>query len=125
MKKINFDNFRNWMGKATSRKGMGMELALLVLFVVFACSILLVSSAMLGKSNLNDRQDNMARRFELDMFAEAVLKAGDTYDAEADAYDYEYAWSADKKILTIGKDGNTLLTITVVNNKVTSWVYHE
>ena len=69
MKKTRFD-WKYQKGKVSDRKGMGMELALLVLFVVFACSILLVSTAMLGRSNLNNRQEQMAQRFELDQFAE-------------------------------------------------------
>lgn len=66
-------------GKATGRKGMGMELALLVLFVVFACSLLMVSSALLGKGNLEDRKEQMIQRFTLDQLAEQALR-GDTIE---------------------------------------------
>ena len=52
---------------------MGMELALLVLFTVVACSILLVSTSMLGKSNLNDRKAELTERFALDRLAEQVM----------------------------------------------------
>ena len=114
----------NYLGKLAGRKGMGMELALLVLFVVMACSILLVSSAMVGKSNLNDRKDQLLQRAQVDMFAEdvlAVVAKGDTYVDENENYDLN--WSDDNTVLTISQDGETLLTVTVVDNKVVSWVY--
>ena len=121
MKKINFDNFRHWMGKATSRKGMGMELALLVLFVVFACSLLLVSSAMLGKSNINNRQEQMAQRFELDQFAEQnfSLPVGGT----ATGVKYDARRNSDN-LQIFDKNGQVVLTVSFVGNTITGWEYN-
>ena len=112
----------NYAGKFASRKGMGIELALLVLFVVFACSTLLVSSAMLGKSNLNDRKDAMIQRMELDRFAEEVL-ATDSFTDNNENYDH--SWSDDKKTLTVTEQGSgtPVLTVTVEGGKIASWVY--
>lgn len=107
------------MGKATGRKGMGMELALLVLFVVMACSILLVSSAMLGKSNLNDRKDDLTARMALDRVAEQAL-AVDNYEKE------NYGITRDdtnKTLLITDADGNTLTVTWDGNNKITGWKY--
>ena len=120
MRKNKFDNFRHLMGKAASRKGMGMELALLVLFVVFACSILLVNSAMLGKSNLNERQDKMAQRFELDMFAEQnlTLPVGETHIGG----EYDAKRIGDRLVI-FDKEGQVVLTVYLSGNTITAWAY--
>lgn len=68
-------DMKRWKGKFTGRKGMGMELALLVLLVVFGCSTLLVSSAMIGKSNLDRQEERLTQRTELDRIAEEFLAA--------------------------------------------------
>lgn len=119
MKKRQIDNFTLFMGKATGRKGMGMELALLVLFVVMACSILLVSSAMLGKSNLNDRKDDLTARMALDRVAEQAL-AGGIYENE------NYGITRDdtnNTLVITDADGNTLTVTWDGNNKITGWKY--
>ena len=113
--KINFTNFK---GKLTSRKGMGMELALLVLFVVFACSILLVSSALLGKSNLNDRRDEMIRRAEVDMFAEHILDGGEDQNGK-----FDVSTNNATTLVIADAEGNTLLTVSKSNGIITGWVY--
>lgn len=119
MKRIELDNFTHRKGKLSSRKGMGMELALLVLFVVFACSILLVSSALLGKSNLNDRRDEMTARFRLDQFAETALA-----DGVQENESYKEVPTAEGMEIT-DAEGNLLLTVTWdADKKITGWVYH-
>ena len=82
MKKKRF-KFEYLKGKAMDRKGMGMELALLVLLVVFACSILLVSSALIGKENLQAKEDALYEHILLDELAEKVMAVedGGSYDA--------------------------------------------
>ena len=119
MKRIKFDNFTHWKGKLASRTGMGMELALLVLFVVFACSILLVSSALLGKSNLNDRRDDMITRFRLDQFAESAMAEDGIQENET----YREVQTPEGLEIT-DAEGNVLLTVTLDGGKITGWVYH-
>lgn len=117
MKRIDLKNLTHWKGKASGRKGMGMELALLVLFVVFACSVLLVSAAMLGKSNLNDRKDRMEERFALDMLAEQAL-AG---NFESDDYVFD---KRENSLVIKDKDGQVKLTVTWESGKITGWDYN-
>lgn len=97
---------------------MGMELALLVLFVVFACSILLVSSAMLGKSNLNDRKDKMVERLALDQLAEQVI-AGQEPANEA----YEYERMTNALVITDRQSGEEKLRVIWNDGKITKWQY--
>ena len=108
------------LGKAASRKGMGMELALLVLFVVMACSILLVSSAMVGKDNLNTRKEQMLQRIELEQIAEAAVKSDSRENSTVE--NYSLHWDGDT--LTISdKEENVLLTVTITGDKITYWQY--
>ena len=114
----NFPNFKHFLGKAASRKGMGMELALLVLFVVMACSILLVSSAMVGKDNLNDRKEQMLQRIEL----EQIVKQAQAERSKTEIDNYSLKW--DEDTLTISdKEENVLLTVTITGDKITYWQY--
>lgn len=119
MKKSIINNFTHWKGKATGRKGMGMELALLVLFVVFACSVLLVSSAMLGKSNLNDRKDQMAERFALDQLAEQAM-ADTNFVNNNENYRVE---KRDDSLVIADPEGTVLLTVAWEDGKITRWEY--
>lgn len=119
MKKIKLQNITHWKGKTTGRKGMGMELALLVLFVVFACSILLVSTAMLGKGNINDRKSQMLERFTLDALAEQALSG-----AVINHEDYSCSGRSGNKLVITDKAGNPKLTVTWdSSNKITGWDY--
>ena len=124
MKRISFDSFTHWKGKATGRKGMGMELALLVLFVVFACSILLVSSAMLGKRNLNDRKDQMIERFALDMLAEKALAEPSAENRNFENEYYKVTCVDNTLVITDKESSQVKLTVTWDgSNKITAWEY--
>ena len=110
------------LGKAASRKGMGMELALLVLFVVMACSILLVSSAMVGKDNLSARKEQMLQRLEMDRLAQKALTEGDAFSD--DSANYDRKWSDDKNTLYItDRNSNIVLTVILDDGKITHWHY--
>ena len=123
-RKLTIDNLTHFKGKLASRKGMGMELALLVLFAVFACSVLLVSSALLGKSNLNDRRDEMVLRGQVDMLAEQAL------ENHGSAENGEYVATLSGNILTVTDkpadpaETKILLTVTLDGNRIVSWEYH-
>ena len=115
----NFPILKHFLGKAASRKGMGMELALLVLFVIMACSILLVSSAMVGKENLNTREEQMLQRLEVEQVAEKAI-----INRSATQIDnYSLKWDGDN--LTVSDEaGNVVLTVIVSGVKITYWQYH-
>jgi len=69
-----------------------MELALLVLFVVFACSTLLVSAALLGKDNMVSQEAQLRQKLKVDQLAESIL-TGDTPDAAAFADYAAFLWN--------------------------------
>ena len=57
MRLFNKKSFFEYLkGKASDRKGLGMELALLVLLIVFLCSTLLVTIALTNRGTLASRE---------------------------------------------------------------------
>ena len=107
MKKRQHKNFIK--GKTFDRRGMVIELALLVLFVVFACSTLLVTSVFLGGRDLSAKHvetsekavvEELAERLlddpELDIAALGIALATDRFEG------YTYEWHCDEQS-AIGK----------------------
>ena len=79
------------------RKGMVIELALLLMLVTFACGTLLISSAITGRQNLNYDAYRMIEKSVADELAERVL-ADPTLDLEQldDRFEgYTYRWEYD------------------------------
>ncbi len=106
MKKAKF-NFKYLKGKALDRKGLGMELALLVLLVVFACSTLLVTSALIGKGNIQQKELELTTRLNLDQMAEEYIADHPT----ASPFTVE------------DEHGNTL-TVSHSGGVITEWKYN-
>jgi len=110
--------FEYLLGKAVDRKGMGMELALLVLLVVFACSTLLVSSALIGKSNVKAKDAELRLKLELD----AIAEAGELSEEQKEKYELD---TSDGFVIK-EKDPSGKVLLTVKKNgegKITEWRY--
>ena len=112
-----FLKFKYKKGKLFSRKGMGMELALLVLLAVFACSTLLVSSAMFGKNTLMREEKQVITRLALDELAEKAL-AGKLPE---DTGDYTVEQTTDGWVIN-DTNGNSL-EVKIKNNVIIAWEY--
>lgn len=130
--------FEYLKGKATDRKGVGMELALLVLLVVFACSTLLVSSALMGKNNLKTQEQRIA----LDELAERIMKKDTTVKTDEKFSDYAAFQNngsdvlnrgieppadeilADANLVITDLSGTPLLTVAWEDGKITRWSYN-
>lgn len=127
--------FEYLKGKATDRKGVGMELALLVLLVVFACSTLLVSSALMGKNNLKTQEQ---RLYQL---AERIMKNDTTVKTDERFSDYAAFQNgsdflnrgietpadeilADANLVITDLSGTPLLTVAWEDGKITRWSYN-
>ena len=118
--------------KALSRKGMGIELALIVLLVVFGCSILLVSSAVHGQNALVQQEKETLEHIKVDQIAEEILCAKDdtsAVEAAKDKYSdaYDIRLESNENIISLEiykKSGDLLLTVTIDNDTVTNWSYH-
>lgn len=127
--------FDRLKGKAMDRNGMGMELALLVLLVVFGCSLLLVTSALTARESLLSDEAEMEQRLVLDEVGEYAL----TLPAEIGGYlggvhakypGYYCNVSVEEDGAVIRKykisdyeSSKEVLTVVTENGKVTSWEY--
>lgn len=123
-----------------------MELALLVLFVVFACSTLLVSTALIGKDNMIRQETQLRQKLTLDSLAECIL-AGETPDAAKFADYAAFKWNGaawfkvmngtdivdtsafpevagDTVLLITDQTGAPLLTVALDDNKIIRWSHH-
>ena len=143
MKKKKF-YFEYLKGKAADRKGMGMELALLVLLVVFACSVLLVSSAIAGKNAILKQEAALVQQMTVDQLAEDFLTDHQvdetTRFADYAVFQYNGEWekqfgsgdlapvvdaseAVDGRILITDLSGNPLLIIETDGGHITRWDY--
>ena len=92
---------RHFKGKTFDRSGLVIELALLVRLVVFACSTLLLSSAVMGGQKTSAQSHELTHRAVVDELAERLLADPDTDAEELLASDdrfpgYTWEWECDK-----------------------------
>ena len=105
---------------ALNRKGLGMELAMLVLLVATGCSMLIVTTAMNGREILMEKEQEVIERLSLDEYAEKVL-------ADPSYSDSDYKKVPDGTTIKIYATSGTeplLLTIETDGNKIKSWTYN-
>ena len=115
--------------KNARRRGLGIEIALLVLLAAVALSALLVSSAMLERNGLKDREAETLERLELDQIAEQYLAGKIAADGEYRGYIVDVEGDGDTHLkVFLEQDGSRMLKLDVtVSNagKVTGWTYHN
>ena len=92
---------RHFKGKTFDRSGLVIELALLVILVVFACSTLLLGSAVMGGQKTSAQSHELTHRAVVDELAERLLADPDTDAEELLASDdrfpgYTWEWECDE-----------------------------
>ena len=92
---------RHFKGKTFDRSGLVIELALLVILVVFACSTLLVSAVIVGGQRASVQGGELTRLATVDELAERLLADPDTDAEELLASDdrfpgYTWEWECDE-----------------------------
>lgn len=92
---------RHFKGKTFDRSGLVIELALLVILVVFACSTLLLSSAVMGGQKTSAQSHELTHRAVVDELAERLLADPDADAEELLASDdrfpgYTWEWECDE-----------------------------
>ena len=124
------DILKKLKAKAHDRKGLGMELAIMVLLVVFGCSLLMVSSAMWAGNHLSTKEEQTMQRLEIDEYAELVLAKvllNKTFDATRFS-GYSYSGDGVNEPLAINHNEKTVLEITLEitleDSKIKSWTYN-
>lgn len=112
--------------KNARRRGLGIEIALLVLLAAVALSALLVSSAMLERNGLKDREAETLERLALDQIGEDFLAGKIAADGEYRGYIVERDGGTHLKVF-LEQDGSRMLKLDVLTNGdiVTGWTYHN
>lgn len=132
-------------GKARCRKGIGMELALMVLLIVAACSLLMVSTALVARDGLLNRGERVTSRLALDQLAEYALATNSTerlgtieeddprfsglavYDTNGKIFGEGPAtappFDGTEILIITDADGKILLTVEATDGKITGWIY--
>lgn len=122
---------RNWhppKANPARRRGIGIELALLALVVIFGMSALLVSTAMLEKNQLQQEKSAMAQRMELDRLAEEFCACTDKVNWQPTESVYTASVSSDGCTLLLMLGDTPLLTVVLSYHNgtytVTQWIHH-
>lgn len=111
--------------KRDGKRGMAMELAMLVMVVTFALSLLLTTFALMQanqkKIDLRDTKEKIA----LEQIGEnylAALKNGNLHELSYDQGDYEIVTKApDSLVVRRTADNEIALTIELNDGKITKW----
>jgi hypothetical protein len=111
--------------KRDGRRGMAMELAMLVMVVTFALSLLLTTFALMQanqkKIDLRDTKEKIA----LEQIGEdylAACKSGNLHELSDDQGDYEIVTKAPDSLVVRRKADNEIaLTIELQDGKITKW----
>lgn len=117
--------------KARDRKGLGMELAVMVLLLVLGCSTLLLTSALWNRNILTEKEEQIIERLAIDEYAESEISKSSF--AEGKYVCVNDKTTNDLKIKSQKEDGDTLLLEFEVAieskdgktiKKITSWTYN-
>ena len=106
--------------KNARRRGLGIEIALLVLLAAVALSALLVSTAMLERNGLKDREAETLERLALDQIAENYLADGTLPDESAG---YKITPGVGGNFAVYTTDGELKLDVTIKDGKIDGWSY--
>lgn len=120
MRKVKLDPAR--------RRGIGIELALLALVVIFGMSALLVSTAMLERNHLQQEKTALSQRMELDRLAEEFCASADKANWQPADSAYTALVSSDGCTLRLKLEEETLLTVVLTCENgiytVAQWRHH-
>ena len=107
------------------RKGLAIELAMMVMVVTFALSILLTTVALLQVDHSNSNMQDVKRRYELEQIGEnylAALKNGELSGLPEDQGDYKIVTKTTESLVVRSKADNEIaLTIELQDGKITKW----
>ncbi|MBP3369546.1 MAG: hypothetical protein J6L85_02235 [Clostridia bacterium] len=107
------------------RNGLAIELAMMVMVVTFALSILLTTVALLQVDHSNSNTQDVKRRYELEQIGEkylAALKNGELSNLPEDQGDYKIVTKTTENLVVCSKADNEIaLTIELQDGKITKW----
>ena len=107
----------------SDRKGVAIELAILMTVVCFAVATIVLSAALLQYENKVQAQ----QRMEENIIFEQIVEKFTTLTHKSDIKDWveenyaQYTAAFVDEVLTVQKDGKTVLTIEISGNTITKW----
>lgn len=110
-----------------SRRGVAIELAIGVMFLLMAFTIMLLSTAGLQNRHRNDDYNSFKERIEINNVGEYVVAHPDETEINVNGVDYTVVETANKfeiyrgVNLTDFEGLEPILTIEMDGNKITSW----
>ena len=112
--------------KRNGRRGMAMELAMLVMVVTFALSILLTTFALMQANKKNIELRDTKEKIALEQIGEdylAAVKSDSLDEFSEDQGDYEIVKKTDETLVVRSKADNEIaLTIELQDGKIiTKW----
>lgn len=135
-----FARIKRFAKSRESRRGVAIELAIMVIVITLALSILLTSISIIQTSNKNTRKKELAFQIELDQIGDeffAEVKKGNTnFSNIFTESKYDCSVSDDGLILTVKEktgdtedQGKTLLTVELKKDEngtvtVKKWAYN-
>ena len=117
----------------------------MVLLMVFACSTLLVSTALIGKDNMVQQETQLKQQLTLDQLAERILggeRPDGTHYPDYAAFRWNGSWSrlmngdsidtstftrtseGDAVLLITDLSGSPRLTVVLEHHKIIRWDHH-
>ena len=106
-----------------NKKGMAIELAILVMLIVVGLSALLVSVSILNKNTSSNLMLNVKERLQLDQIGQSYISAQDRLGWSPSDSDYTVSEISQEKLVLVDSQGNVKLSIKIQNNKITEWKY--
>ena len=114
-----------------SRRGAAIELAIAVIFLMMALSIILVSIATMQGSHrkkdvadLKDKVERMQVTEDVSDYVSKYYKDNNSYPASGTTFTIEsgYQVAVEGNIYTVTSEGNTIVTITIDGSgNIISW----
>ncbi len=105
------------------KRGATIEIVVFVMMVIFLLSALLVSMSAIASKHKSMILNTLTERVEIDEVAEDYLADG-TLSVGNTEKGYKVEESADKKTVTVKRDGKTVLTVVLDGDgKIESWEY--
>lgn len=107
----------------TDRRGIAIEMAILMTVICFAVSGIVLSTALLQHEKKVRAEERLAESVILEQITEKFAAAADkgTVVSWVEENYPEYEAAASSTNLTVTKDGETVLTVVISGKKITCW----
>ncbi len=111
----------------SNKKGVAIELAILVMLIVVSLSALLVSVSIINKKASNDLSLDIKERLYLDQIGQSYISAQNRLEWSPSDSDYTISEISQEKLVLVDSQGKVKLSIKLQaysdGYKITEWKY--